>query len=135
MPDLFITQAEFMSACEQHIGQCPNFNSEVELWERLIGEEYAELRGALRKFHQSLSADHIVEILHEGCDLLYVLSGLFNSIGVGPVATEAFLRIHAANMAKVDGSTGIVTRRADGKILKPDAWKPADLRNLVIPRA
>lgn len=35
--------------------------------------------------------------------------------------------VHKANMDKRDPKTGKFIRRADGKILKPKGWKPADV--------
>jgi predicted HAD superfamily Cof-like phosphohydrolase len=58
----------------------------------------------------------------EGVDVLNVLCGLLLSQGLPPQAM--FDAIHAANLAKCAG--GQVLRRADGKILKPAGWQPAD---------
>jgi len=35
------------------------------------------------------------------------------------------------NMAKVDPATGKVRRREDGKILKPEGWKPPDMSKFI----
>ena len=34
-------------------------------------------------------------------------------------------------MAKVDPHTGKVSRREDGKILKPEGWKPPDMSKFI----
>jgi predicted HAD superfamily Cof-like phosphohydrolase len=53
--------------------------------------------------------------------------GLMNALGLP--FDEVFDAIHQANMNKcVDGQ---VIRRADGKILKPDGWKPANVLDLL----
>jgi hypothetical protein len=31
-------------------------------------------------------------------------------------------------MAKIDAGTGVVLRREDGKILKPEGWQPPNLK-------
>jgi len=120
-----------MQACEQQISPQPGLNDETHMWERLIWEEVNELDLAARKFHQSYSADHLAEVLHEAVDILYVTAGLLNNLGVGHLAMEAFRRIHEANMRKVDPTTGRVVRRADGKILKPEGWQPVKLLTLI----
>ena len=44
-----------------------------------------------------------------------------------------FELVHAANMKKIDKDSGKVLRREeDGKILKPDGWQPADLREVIL---
>jgi predicted HAD superfamily Cof-like phosphohydrolase len=37
-----------------------------------------------------------------------------------------FGEVHRANMRKLDGP-----RRADGKLLKPPGWQPADVRGVI----
>jgi len=129
---IFDLQREFMLACSQQISPRPGLNDETRMWEKLIWEEVNELDLAARKFHQSYSADHLADILHEATDLLYVTAGLLNNLGVGHLALEAFRRVHAANMRKVDPRTGKVVRRDDGKILKPEGWQPVKLLTLVL---
>jgi predicted HAD superfamily Cof-like phosphohydrolase len=36
-----------------------------------------------------------------------------------------------SNMDKVDPETGMVRKRSDGKILKPEGWKPPNLSDLI----
>ena len=65
------------------------------------------------KMHMAAAADAIV-------DLIYVLTGMALTFGIDlrPVWDE----VQRANMAKEGG--GI---RADGKVLKPEGWKPPDI--------
>ena len=37
-----------------------------------------------------------------------------------------FAEVHRANLTKASGP-----RRADGKILKPEGWQPADVRSVI----
>merc|ERR1719428_2657449 len=37
--------------------------------------------------------------------------------------------VHAANMAKIDPSTGKCIKRADGKVMKPAGWKAPDVES------
>ena len=43
----------------------------------------------------------------------------------------AWQEVVKTNMAKVDPETGKVRRRTDGKILKPEGWKPPDMTKFV----
>jgi predicted HAD superfamily Cof-like phosphohydrolase len=36
-----------------------------------------------------------------------------------------------SNLSKIDPVTGLVKRREDGKILKPEGWKPPDFTKFV----
>ena len=62
-------------------------------------------------------------LAHELTGLLYVAYGALLALGVDPDA--AFAEIHRVNMLKVTGP-----RRADGKQLKPEGWRAADLRGV-----
>ena len=93
---------------------------EIEIEERrlrLLQEEYGELFEAVR--HKGLS-----DIAGEAVDLIYVTVGLLLEYGID--IRPIWDAVHKANMAKAGGE-----RRADGKILKPEGWKPADLKGLI----
>lgn len=113
-----------------------------EFWGGLIKEEVKEFNEAL------------AHLLKEYSDVLYVVAGLINAVGVeravkhckdigvkapffdgchvlfGSIGEEAFLRVHASNMSKV-GDDGRPIRREDGKILKGPNYKPPVLDDLV----
>jgi predicted HAD superfamily Cof-like phosphohydrolase len=57
-------------------------------------------------------------------DVDYIVEGTRLEFGIDgePIADA----IHASNMAKV-GPDGWIVRRADGKVLKPEGWKPPDI--------
>ncbi len=61
---------------------------------------------------------------HELADLLYVAYGTFVALGVD--ADEVFAEVHAANVRKAGAP-----RRADGKQLKPEGWRPADVAGVL----
>ena len=61
---------------------------------------------------------------HENADVLYIAFG--NAVAMGVDMGPVFEAVHAANMRKA-GPDGTVQKRTDGKILKPDGWKPADV--------
>jgi predicted HAD superfamily Cof-like phosphohydrolase len=109
---------DFHRACGLVRPLSPTFN-----WEKLntpsldlVLEEYEELREAVLQ-------ENPVAVVHELCDLLYVVYGLAVAAGVD---LEPFWEeIHRVNMEKAHGP-----KRADGKQLKPEDWTPADLRPL-----
>jgi len=61
---------------------------------------------------------------HELADLLYVVYGTFVALGID--ADEVFEEVHAANLRKAGAP-----RRADGKQLRPDGWRPADVAGVL----
>jgi predicted HAD superfamily Cof-like phosphohydrolase len=81
------------------------------LRERLIREEFDELREAMVK--NDLSA-----VAKELADLLYVVYGTAVSYGID--MEPVFREVHRSNMSKVGGY-----KRADGKWVKPATYSPA----------
>ena len=67
------------------------------------------------------------EIKKESADLLYVLAGLF--VDFGWDMQVIFNRIHESNMSKLD-ENGKPIFREDGKVLKSNRYKEADLRGV-----
>ncbi len=95
----------------------------LALRQTLIREEYEE---ATAVFQQLISGqtDDITPLVHELTDLLYVVYGAIEACGVDP--DPVFAEVHRANMQKMDGP-----RRADGKLLKPPGWQPANVREVI----
>jgi len=113
-----------------------------EFWRTLVIEEAKEVEGAL------------VELLKEVIDMAYVLTGYDNAGGDlmdltdiaprldadllegimqafgGPRLEKAFRAVHYNNMSKVQPD-GTVKRREDGKVLKPEGYRPVDLTSLI----
>jgi predicted HAD superfamily Cof-like phosphohydrolase len=71
----------------------------------------------------------LVQMLHELADLQYVVSGRRVQFGL-PVLTAVAEEIHPANMRK-SGPDGRPVRRADGKVIKPAGWQPADVSRVL----
>lgn len=86
---------------------------------RLIREEASEV-------HLAATKGDLAEMAGELVDLLYVTYGAAVALGVD--LEPLWDAIHAANMAKVFPAPKL---RADGKLLKPEGWKPADVKALV----
>lgn len=107
----------FQQACDQH----PSENN-ASLYIKLIEEEYKEFVEACN------NADE-VEALDACMDMIWVILGYchmkqYNIAG-------AWDEVLHSNMAKVDLLTGKVRRREDGKILKPEGWKPPDMNKFL----
>ena len=139
-------QREFMLICKQEIMGLNaqesyhvdnKFKRTVALWDSLIDEEVnKELRAHLREYIYSTASvtkprekiiDEMAAIGDDIADSIYVLCGLANAIGI-PL-TRIFNAVHSANLDKAPN--GILKKRADGKILKPDGWKAADIRGII----
>jgi predicted HAD superfamily Cof-like phosphohydrolase len=88
------------------------------LRERLIEEEFEELKEAMAK--RDLTA-----IAKELADLLYVVYGTAVSYGIdmGPV----FREVHRSNMSKIGGY-----KREDGKWIKPPTYSPAAIEPILL---
>jgi predicted HAD superfamily Cof-like phosphohydrolase len=64
-------------------------------------------------------------------DSIYVLVGAALSYGI-PLA-RVWEAVQTANMAKADPVTGMVKKRSDGKVMKPDGWTPPDIAAVLWP--
>lgn len=95
---------------------------EVQLRYDLMREENIEYQDA------GLSKNK-VEILDACADQLYILLGTINAHGLQDLIGPAFELVHKNNMTKV-GPDGKCLRDPDGKILKPEGFKPVDLSQL-----
>jgi predicted HAD superfamily Cof-like phosphohydrolase len=134
MSDLFAMRREFIRRFDIPAPETPRFAPEnLAMWETMLSEEWAEFQQALAAYKAHDAGDEtadthtMAELAAEGVDVLNVLVGLLLSQGL-PV--EAMTRaIHDANLRKCVG--GKVLRRADGKVLKPAGWQPADKEGVI----
>ena len=115
----------FQKASGQVLNRKPTIldAKEVELRFNLMREENIEYRDA------NLLEKSKVEILDACADQLYVLLGTINTHGLQDLIGPAFELVHQNNMTKV-GADGKCLRDPDGKILKPEGFKPVDLSQL-----
>jgi hypothetical protein len=107
---------QFMAAADQYIGATPHLNenneAQAKLYIDLIDEEFKELcDGFIRR--------HIGDIADGGADLVWVIKGLFVTLGID--FDKVWEEVRASNMSKVSEG-GKIKKRADGKILKPDTY-------------
>lgn len=92
---------------------------------KLVLEEVQELRDAIDRgeLHEQLDAL---------CDLLYVTLGTAIVMGMTDVLEEAFTRVHHSNMNKqLTPSRHGSKRDSPWDVVKPEGWKPPDLKDLV----
>lgn len=121
MTNPFKDQATFMTACDQTVSQynIPQF----VMYAGLIDEEVKELKEAINNNDKVETLDALV-------DILVVTIGAIHSMGADGEA--AWNEVMRTNMAKIDPETGKVRKREDGKVLKPEGWRPPFLNNFVI---
>jgi predicted HAD superfamily Cof-like phosphohydrolase len=136
----------------QAVGETPFIEREegdrdalISLRATLIQEEVRETLEALLNYAKTkimddfakahpettLFGQHVVEAPHwyealakELADVLYVVYGTADLLDIPLEAV--FAEVHRSNLSKI-GSGGQVLRRKDGKILKPDGYREADV--------
>ena len=126
----FEQRRDFMQRFDMPAPDTPAYRpQELAMWQTMLQEEWQAFQTALADYRAMPQTDAATqqqqrqaELAAEGVDVLNVLCGLLLSQGLPLQAM--FDAIHAANLAKYAG--GQVLRRADGKILKPAGWQPAD---------
>ncbi len=113
---VFHDQATFMRAC----GQSTVESNEVQakLYFNLLYEELDELMEARVDRNEVEAFDAVL-------DCIVVLIGL--GLSFGWPMEEGWKEVVRSNFDKIDSATGKVTRRDDGKILKPAGWTPPNL--------
>ncbi|MDR2175121.1 MAG: hypothetical protein LBO82_04185 [Synergistaceae bacterium] len=111
---------------------------------RLLTEEQTETNNAINDFtawatakieptqtdeyRRARAAEAAHEIVDGLIDQLYIIYGTLHTFGIN--ADEAFRRVHAANMSKLDAD-GKPIYREDGKVLKGPKFKPPVLNDLI----
>ena len=120
MTNVFQDQAKFMAACDQTVGE---FNiNQLNMYLNLIKEEGDELSDAVKAMDKVATLDALL-------DILVVTVGTLHSMGVYP--EDAWNEVMRSNMDKIDPKTGKVTKREDGKVLKPDGWTAPELAQFI----
>lgn len=123
MSKVFTDVSIFLKAVGQEI---PPFNADEsaqsKLYAKLIAEEYAE-------FVESLIDNNDAEKCDACFDMIWVIVGYMKSRGWD--CEQIWDEGAKSNLSKIDITTGKVIRREDGKILKPEGWKPPDFAKFV----
>jgi hypothetical protein len=104
----------------------PPFNADESdqsrLYKKLIDEEYSE-------FIEAWEANDDTEKCDACFDMMWVIVGYMRSRGWD--CENIWDEGAKSNLSKIDPETGLVRRREDGKILKPEGWKPPDFAKFV----
>lgn len=120
MGNPFEDQQKFMTSCDQTV--CEYNPKQFDLYVNLIREELQELNAAIED-------EDKVEKLDALIDIVVVSIGAIHSMGAN--AQGAWDEVMSTNFAKIDPTTGKVKKREDGKVLKPDNWRPPNLQPFV----
>lgn len=117
--------SEFMEACGQEVKtRASNVeDSTSSLRYNLMSEEN-------REYLVACLQNDKVEILDALIDMSYILFGTIASHGMTEEFIKGFDLVHENNMTKVQ-SNGMVLKNPEGKILKPEGYKPVDLSSLI----
>jgi predicted HAD superfamily Cof-like phosphohydrolase len=123
MTKVFTDVAIFLKACGQEYPVTPSPQNDLsKLYLKLIHEEYNE-------FKEALVEDNDTEQLDACFDMMWVIIGYMKSRGWD--CENSWDEGALSNLAKIDSATGKVIRREDGKILKPEGWKPPNFAKFV----
>jgi predicted HAD superfamily Cof-like phosphohydrolase len=124
MTKVFTDVAVFLAACGQETPKEPDpkVSDLAELYKKLIKEEVEE-------FWEAEAASDDVEQLDACFDMIWVIVGYMKARGWD--CDAAWDEGAQSNLSKIDKLTGSVRRREDGKILKPEGWKPPDFTKFV----
>jgi predicted HAD superfamily Cof-like phosphohydrolase len=123
MSKVFTDVSVFLRAVGQ---EAPPFNADEgkqsKLYKKLIVEEFAEFMEA------DIDNDDAEKC--DACfDMMWVIVGYMKSRGWD--CEQIWDEGAKSNLSKIDPATGLVKRREDGKILKPEGWKPPDFAKFV----
>ena len=123
MTKVFTDVAVFLKACGQDYPSIPSEpNALAELYLKLIKEEYHE-------FLEAIEDANDAEQLDACFDMMWVIVGYMKSRGWD--CEQAWDEGAKSNLSKIDSVTGMVIRRDDGKILKPEGWQPPNFKKFV----
>jgi predicted HAD superfamily Cof-like phosphohydrolase len=106
---------EHFHAASDQVPSADNY----KMYLSLIEEEYNELK-------QAVEANDEIEQLDALIDILVVTIGAIRTGGFN--GEGAWREVMSTNFAKIDPETGKVSKREDGKILKPINWTAPDLK-------
>lgn len=93
-----------------------------DLYKKLIDEEVTE-------FWEAEAQGDDTEMLDACFDMIWVIVGYARSRGWN--LNKAWEEGAQSNLSKIDPETGLVRRREDGKILKPEGWQEPNFKQFV----
>ncbi|CAM3238043.1 MazG nucleotide pyrophosphohydrolase domain-containing protein [Stackebrandtia soli] len=111
--------AEFHEAFGIHRESTPTHPPDgiAALCLRVLDEEIAEVS-------EAVGSGSLADVAHELADVVYAAYGMALAHGIDLDAVLA--EVHRANMSKLDAE-GKAVRRDDGKVVKSDLFRPADV--------
>ena len=121
MGNPFEDQKKFMQASDQTCTDKIFDKTQYSMYLDLVEEEFDELEAGRIQKEYTEQLDALI-------DIIVVATGAIHSMGIDP--QEAWDEVIKTNLAKIDPATGKVKKRADGKVLKPEGWKPPNLSKL-----
>jgi predicted HAD superfamily Cof-like phosphohydrolase len=124
MSKVFTDVSVFLRAVGQELPSSPQqtVSDQAELYKKLIKEEVEE-------FWEAEAASDDVEQIDACFDMMWVIVGYMKSRGWD--CENIWDEGAKSNLSKIDPVSGKVIRREDGKILKPEGWKPPDFTKFV----
>jgi predicted HAD superfamily Cof-like phosphohydrolase len=124
MSKVFTDVTVFLKAVGQKVPSEPQseVSAQAELYKKLIKEEYEE-------FWEAEAENDAVEEIDACFDMIWVIVGYMKSRGWD--CESIWDEGAKSNLSKIDPATGLVKRREDGKILKPEGWQPPDFTKFV----
>ena len=124
MSKVFTDVSVFLKAVGQELPSSPqqSVSEQAELYKKLIKEEVEE-------FWEAEAASDDVEQIDACFDMMWVIVGYMKSRGWD--CENIWDEGAKSNLSKIDPVSGKVIRREDGKILKPEGWKPPDFTKFV----
>jgi predicted HAD superfamily Cof-like phosphohydrolase len=124
MSKVFTDVSVFLRAVGQELPSSPqqSVSDQAELYKKLIKEEVEE-------FWEAEAASDDVEQIDACFDMMWVIVGYMKSRGWD--CENIWDEGAKSNLSKIDPVSGKVIRREDGKILKPEGWKPPDFTKFV----
>ena len=127
---------DFMTAMGQPVSQGWEDIEGIKLGLKLIEEETEEFREEVENIFENTECGEGEDVLNDSredlakelADILYVCYWTAAKIGID--VNEAFRRVHASNMSKLDPD-GKPVKREDGKVLKGPGYHAPDLSDIV----
>jgi predicted HAD superfamily Cof-like phosphohydrolase len=124
MSKVFTDVSLFLKAVGQETPSVPQqtVSVQAQLYKNLIDEEYEEF---LEAYYDKDSVEEI-----DACfDMMWVIIGYMKSRGWD--CENIWDEGAKSNLSKIDPVSGLVKRREDGKILKPEGWQPPNFTKFV----
>lgn len=120
MSKVFTDVSVFLSAVGQATPAKPiGKTDQSNLYKKLVDEEYHE-------FLEAFYTNDDVEQIDACFDMIWVIVGYMKSRGWD--CESIWDEGAKSNLSKIDPDTGLVRRREDGKILKPEGWQPPNFK-------